>query len=146
MIGFDSGVRGFWNSTANLDRAGKIYGLLIQCQKALVNVRAGGEVFVYHSPAVEPENDKLAWEKVWVESWHFSSDHKPRPMKDFIHRGNQTLLRELAAAIAHDTEPATPLRDAVFVTEIIQGAYASHFSDGRRLPIPLVDRRHPFGS
>jgi predicted dehydrogenase len=143
MIGFDNGVRGFWNSTANLNRNGSIYGLLIQCEKALINMRTFGEVFVYRSPVIEPENEKLAWEKVWVESWHYTPEHQPRPLKDYIHRGNQTLLRELAAAIAQDTEPTASLHDAVFVTEIIQGAYASHFAGGRRLAIPLADRRHP---
>ncbi|MDQ3623166.1 MAG: Gfo/Idh/MocA family oxidoreductase [Verrucomicrobiota bacterium] len=38
MIGFDNGVRAFWNSTANLNRHGTIYGLLIQCEKAIVCV------------------------------------------------------------------------------------------------------------
>jgi predicted dehydrogenase len=143
MIGFDQGVRGFWNSTANLNRNGSIYGLLIQCEKALINMRTWGEVFIYHSPVVEPENEKLAWEKVWVESWHYTPEHQPRSLKDYIHRANQTLLRELAAAIAQDTQPTASLRDAVLVTEIIQGAYASHFAQGRRLAIPLADRRHP---
>jgi predicted dehydrogenase len=143
MIGFDNGARGFWNSTANLNRNGSIYGLLIQCEKALIDMRTWGEAFIYPSPVIEPENEKLAWEKVWVESWHYTPEHQPRPLKDYIHRGNQTLLRELAAAIAQDTEPTASLRDAVLVTEIIQGAYASHFSQGRRLAIPLEDRRHP---
>jgi predicted dehydrogenase len=143
MLGFDNGVRGFWNSTANLNRNGSIYGLLIQCEKAVINMRTWGEIFIYPSPVIEPENEKLAWEKVWVESWHYTPEHQPRPLKDYIHRGNQTLLRELAAAIAQDTEPTASLRDAVLVTEIIQGAYASHFAEGRRLAIPLADRRHP---
>jgi predicted dehydrogenase len=144
-IGFDHGVRGFWNSTANLDRHGKIYGLLVQCEKALVNVRAGGEVFIYGSPVVEPENEKLSWEKLWVESWHFTPDHKLRSIKDFIHRGNAILLRGLASAIEQDTEPPASLRNAVLITEIVQGAYASHFAEGRRLAIPLVERKHPLG-
>jgi predicted dehydrogenase len=143
MIGFDNGVRGFWNSTANLNRNGSIYGLLIQCEKALINMRTFGEVFVYRSPVIEPENEKLTWEKVWVESWHYTPEHQPRPLKDYINRGNQTLLRDLAAAIEQNSEPAASLRDAVLVTEVIQGAYASHFAQGRRLVIPLADRRHP---
>jgi len=143
MIGFDGGVRGFWNSTANLNLGGTIYGLVVECEKATLNLRTRGEVFIYPGPVVEPENDKRAWEKVWVEDWHFTAEHKPRPRNDYIHRGNQTLLRELAAAIEQDGEPSASLRDAVFVTEIIQGTYASHFAGGVRLPIPLADRRHP---
>lgn len=143
MIGFDGGVRGFWHSTANLNAGGTVYGLQIECEKALIQLRPRGEVFIYPAPVVEPENDKRVWEKVWVEDWHFTPEHQPRRLNDYIHRGNQTLLRELVEAIERDTEPTASLRDAVFVTEIIQGTYTSHFAGGIRLPIPLTDRRHP---
>ncbi|MDQ3623167.1 MAG: hypothetical protein M3463_11850 [Verrucomicrobiota bacterium] len=52
-------------------------------------------------------------------------------------------MRELIAAVENGTEPTASLRDAVLVTEIIQGAYASHFAGGYRLSIPLADRQHP---
>jgi predicted dehydrogenase len=143
MIGFDHGTRGFWNSTANLNRHGNIYGLQIQCEQATILIRGRGETFIYPSPAIEPENEQRAWQKIWVESWHFTPEHKPAPLNDFIHRGNQVLVRELVAAIEQDTEPSASLRDAVLVTEIIHGAYASHFAGGTRLLIPLADRRHP---
>jgi predicted dehydrogenase len=143
MIGFDHGVRGFWNSTANLDRHGVIYGLTIQCEQATICMRTRGEVFIYPGPAIEPENDQRAWQKVWVESWHFTPEHQPAPLNDYLLRGNQVLVHELVAAIEHDTEPTASLRDAIQVTEIIQGAYASHFAAGKRLAIPLIDRKHP---
>ena len=143
MIGFDHGVRGFWHSTANLNKHGTIYGLVIECEQATVCMRTRGEVFVYRGPVIEPENENRAWEKVWVEDWHFTAEHKPAPLNDYILRGNHALVHELVAAIEHDTEPTASLRDAVSVTEIIQGAYASHFSGGKRMPIPLADRRHP---
>jgi len=143
MIGFDRGIRAFWNSTANLNRHGSIYGLLVQCEQACVNVRTYGEVFVYPGPIIEPENAQRAWKKVWVEDWHFDAQHQPVKLNDYIIRANRTLVRELAAAIEQDTEPTASLRDAVLVTEIIQGAYASHFADGRRLSLPLADRKHP---
>jgi predicted dehydrogenase len=146
MIGFDRGVRGFWNSTANLNRHGVIYGLTIQCEQATVCMRTKGEVFIYPGPVVEPENADKSWEKVWVESWHFTPEHKPAALNDYLLRANQTLVHELVAAIEHDTEPTASLADAVLVTEIIQGAYASHFAGGQRLLIPLADRRHPLGA
>jgi predicted dehydrogenase len=142
-IGFDHGVRGFWNSTTNLNRHGTIYGLTIQCEQATICMRTRGEVFIYPGPVVEPENDQRAWAKVWVESWHFTPEHQPAPLNDYLLRGNQVLVHELIAAIEHDTEPTASLRDAVYVTEIIQGAYGSHLAGGRRLAIPLVERRHP---
>ena len=143
MIGFDHGVRGFWNSTANLAEGGVIYGLLIQCEKATIHMRPSGETYIYPGPVIEPENDKRAWQKIWVESWHFTSEHQIRPLKDFIHRGNQLLLQGFLAAIEQDAEPPASMRAAGYITEIVQGAYASHFAGGRRLSIPLEDRKHP---
>jgi predicted dehydrogenase len=143
MIGFDAGVRGFWNSTANLEKHGSVYGLTIHCEKATIAIRTRDEVFVYPSPVIKPETDTKKWEKLWIEGWHFTADHQPASLKDYIHRGNQTLVSELIHAIEKDKEPPASLQTAVFITEIIQGAYASHFAQGRRLRIPLVDRRHP---
>jgi predicted dehydrogenase len=143
MIGFANSVRGFWNSTANLNKHGSIYGLTIQCEQATLAIRTRGDVFVYPSPAIEPENEERAWQKIWVEDWHFTPEHKPAPLNDYILRGNQTLVRELVAAIEQGTEPTASLRDAVYITEIIQGAYASHFMNGQRMAIPLVHRGHP---
>lgn len=114
MLGFDAGVRGFWHSTANLNQHGIPYGLVVQCEKATVAMRPRGEIFIYPSPALEPENDQYAWEKVWVEDWHFTTDHQPAPLKDYIHRGNATLVNELVAAIEGGTEPTASLRDAVY--------------------------------
>src|SRR5439155_16033241 len=48
MFGFDHGVRGFFDSTANLTRRNRdLYGVILECEEALVNIRSGGEVFVY---------------------------------------------------------------------------------------------------
>jgi predicted dehydrogenase len=143
MIGFDHGVRGFWNTTADLNKHGTIYGLTIQCEQATVCMRTRGEIFVYPGPVIEPENAERSWSKVWVEDWHFTPEHKPAPLNDYILRGNQPLVRVLVAAVEQGGEPAASLRDAVWITEIIQGAYASHFAEGRRLKIPLAERRHP---
>ena len=144
MIGFDGGVRGFWNSTAHLDRFGVTYGVTMQCEQALVAMRTRGDVFVYPGPVVEPENDKRAWQKIWIEDWHFTAEHKPAPLTDYILRGNRWLVRELVKAIENKREPQASLRDALLLTEIIQGAYASHLQAGARIPIPLADRKkHP---
>ncbi len=146
MIGFDHGVRGFWDSTANLNRHGTIYGLLVECEEATVCMRTRGEVYIYPGPVIEPENAERGWEKVWVPDWHFTPEHTPASLDQYILRGNETLVRELTLAIEQDTEPTASLRDAVFVTEIIQGAYASHLAEGKRMAIPLTERRHPLAS
>jgi len=104
MIGFDRGVRGFWNSTANLGKHGTIYGLTIQREQATVCMRTRGEVFVYPGPVIEPENAERAWKKTWIQSWHFTPEHQPAPLSDYLLRGNRTLVRELVISIEHDTE------------------------------------------
>jgi hypothetical protein len=143
LIGFDHGVRGFWNSTADLNKHGTIYGLTLQCEQATICLRTRGDVFVYPSPALEPEKAELTWEKVWVESWHFTPEHQLAPLNDYILRGNATLVGELAQAVEKGTEPPASLREAVLVTEIIQGAYASHLAGGVRVAIPQPEREHP---
>lgn len=151
MFGFDRGARGYFDSTANLFRSGQssfadLYGLQIECERALLQVRQPGDVYVYPAPVAQPENDKFRWEKLWVEDWHFTPDHKPRPMRDWLHRGNQALARDLIDAIAAKREPLTNGQEVLYVMEMIQGAYASHLAEGRRLAIPLTVRRHPLGS
>lgn len=143
-FGFDNGVRAFFDSTANQARAGRdLYGLLVECETATLNLRSPGDIYVYPAPLVQPENAKFAWEKIWVEQWHFTPEHKPRPMNDWIDRGNAVLVRDLLAAIEQDREPPASGRAAHLITEMIQGVYASHFEGGRRLPIPLAVRTHP---
>lgn len=148
MFGFDHGARGYFDSTANLFRPGQVsfadlYGVQIECERVLLQVRQPGDIYVYPAPVVQPENDKFRWERLWVEDWHFTADHKPRPMRDWLHRGNQSLARDLMQAIANNRAPLTNGQEVLHVTEMIQGVYASHLDAGRRLSIPLKQRRHP---
>lgn len=142
----DSGVRGFFDSTVNLYRDGRTpYGLLVECEEASLFIRSPGDVWVYPAGVAVPESMKLAWQRVWVEDWHFTPDHKPRPTNDWIDRGNKVLVKEFLTAIEKDGKVPTPGSDARLALEMIQGVYASHFAEGKRLAIPLVDRRHPLG-
>jgi predicted dehydrogenase len=143
-FGFEGNVHGYFDSTANLHQPGHaLYGLWIECQRATLHVRSYGDVYVYPSAQVQPENDKLKWERTWIEDWHFTPEHKPRPLADWIHRGNATLVQDLVAAAREDREPLAPGTAAHLAIEMIQGVYASHLAAGRRLSIPLADRRHP---
>jgi predicted dehydrogenase len=147
LFGFDQGVRGYFDSTANLDRPGRsLYGLTVECERAMLHVRSPGDVYVYPAAQVVPEDAKLSWEKIWIEDWHFTPEHQPRPSNDWLHRGNAILVKELLAAAEQRREPTTSGRDAHLVVEMIQGVYASHLSEGRRLKIPLDQRRHPLAA
>lgn len=138
------GVRAHFDSTANLHRNGRTpYGVRIECEEAMLLIRSPGDVWVHQAATAQPENPKLTWQKTWVEDWHFTADHKPRPMNDWIVRGNQILVRELLEAIEKDTVPTASGADARLALEMIQGVYASHLAEGRRVVIPAKERRHP---
>lgn len=144
VFGFDNGVSGFFQSRAGQHRAGSLlYGVLLECEQAALLIRSPGDVFIYPASVVQPEDSKAAWQKIWVEDWHFTPEHKPRPMNDWLLRGNRILVRDLVEAVEKDGKPASGLEEAVGVTEMIQGVYSSHFASGARLPLPLKERQHP---
>ncbi len=55
---------------------------------------------------------------------------------------NRHAAWDLLSAAAADREPISSGRDGRWTLEMIQGVYASHLA-GRRLPLPLLERRHP---
>ena len=57
--------------------------------------------------------------------------------------GNKYLANDLMDAIEQDREPLSGLQHAQWITEMVQGVYASHLSAGERLNIPLAQRVHP---
>ena len=80
---------------------------------------------------------------MWVDDWHFTAAGQPRPLRDWLHRGNEVLIRELLGAIEANRTPSASGRDAHLATEMIQGVYASHLAGGQRLALPLTNRDHP---
>ena len=149
MFGFENGIRGYFDSTANLSIRGKskfdnLYGLFLECERAALQLRQPGDVYVYPAPSVLPDLEALTWEKMWIEDWHFTPEHKPRPIRrEWQQIGNKFLANNLIDAIENDREPLPSGTNAHYITEMVQGVYASHFASGRRLPIPLTNRQHP---
>ena len=144
--GFDNGVLGFFDSRANVARSGRSpFSIVLECEQASIAIRRG-EVAIYPSSCVVPENPEFSWEKLWVEDWHYTPEHKLRPTGDMLHRGNRILVADLIDAIEQNRKPASSGADARLALEMIQGVYASHLAGGARLPIPLQQREHPLGS
>jgi predicted dehydrogenase len=142
-FGFENGVRGFFDSTANIAPAeGSLYGLRLECEHALLHIRSQAEVSIYPAPIVMPEKKELRWQRLIVPEWHMDSDGQPRDLKRWLHDGNRALAEDLMDAIENEREPATSLKSAKVAMEMIQGVYTSHFA-GRRLKIPLEVREHP---
>ena len=153
-IGFSRGVRGFFTSTAGLSgrkgpgektpRFDNLYGMTLECEQALLHLRQPGDVFVYPAPMVLPDLTELAWEPIWMDGWHFTAEHQPiNHRRTWVHEGNRVLAEDLIAAIEHNRPPLSSVDAAVRIAEVVQGTYASHFADGRRIPLPLTGLRHP---
>lgn len=144
--GFEKGVRGGFDSRRDVSRAGRVpFFLTIECDEATLAIREG-EVHVYPSSVLLPDDSKLAWKKVWVEDWHFHPDHTPRNMSDRFARGNRIIVEDLLAAGEEDREPMVSGESARLALEMIQGIYQSHFAGGARQAIPLANRQHPLGA
>ena len=157
VFGFADGVLGLFDSTAHTapssrrtPNTGKaptwdsVYGLTIECEQAVLQLRQPGDVFIYPANGVLPDLEALQWKKLWVEDWHFTPEHQPRPIRqEWLSLGNRALANDLIDAREKRREPLSPLRHALLITEMVQGTYASHFAEGRRLAIPLQVRKHP---
>ena len=151
VFGFDNGVRGFFDSTAGLAIPGEsnfdnLYGLSLECERASLELREPGDVYVYPAPRVLPDIQDLAWERGWLPEWHERPEHAPDLLrKNWLSIGNKTLARDLIDAADTDREPLSSIQMVRFVNEMVQGVYSSHLCSGRRIDIPLADRAHPLG-
>jgi len=144
---FDHGIRGFFESTANLAISGQsnfnnLFGMSIECEQVKIELREPGDCYIYPAPRVLPDQKHLSWEKIWIEGWHDKYDHQTL-WKSFLHLGNQILVKDLIEAIENDREPLSTIQMARYINEMVQGVYLSHLSGGRRINIPLVERQHP---
>ena len=149
MFSFDHGVRGYFDSTAGLAEPGSttfanLYGLSVECERALLEFREPGDLFHYPVPRVLPDLSEFTWKKVWIEDWHGVPERDPNVfVKKWLAFGNQVLARDLIAAVEEDREPLSSISSVRFVNEMVEGVYRSHLSGGARVAIPLDDRSHP---
>lgn len=149
MFGFENGVRGYFDSTAGLAEPGRtefknLYGLSVECERALLDFREPGDLFHYPVPRVLPDLQEFAWKKVWIEDWHGAPERDPVNFgKKWLAYGNQILARDLIESAAEDREPLSSICSVRFINEMVEGVYRSHLAAGVRVKIPLEDRRHP---
>ena len=146
-FGFDDGIRGYFESTANLvipnqSKFSNLFGLSLECELARIELREPGNYFVYPAPRCLPDQTHLGWEKILVPGWHDLYDEE-RLWKIFLHLGNQVLIQDLIESIEENQEPLSSMQNAIYISEMVQGVYLSHVSNGCRLKIPLQDRVHP---
>ena len=130
--GLPGGVYGSFASMLNDDRSGARYGLDLLGSQGALQIRATTDpaIWVLRSNTWTP--DKSRWERLPV----------PAGLEGGQMAGNIRLVRDLMEAIEQDRRPLSSGYDGRWSLEMILAIYASH-RGGRRVGVPLRDRRHP---
>ena len=142
MYGFPDGLRGYFESRQGMSKRGPRMGLTIVGQDATLAIRYGAGRELVRSAAPWPPEQGGEWEIIDVGREPDVPGAQALERDDFIARGNRQAVWDLMHAAEERRDPVSSGRDARWALEMILGVYASHL-EGRALPMPLEDRRHP---
>ncbi len=136
QFAFDKGVNGTFSSRARLrEMAGK-WGIMLTGSKGMVRILTEVEPHVLvHKP-----ND--GWQITGRQDVWEPLGGTPGSAENDFAAQNRRLLDDFLDAIRADREPICSGRNAAKAVEMVMSVYAAALS-GARVPLPLVDRRHP---
>jgi len=148
MYGFDNGVVGYLTTVRNQHVRGERWGITLVGTEATLAIRffndncSMSKLRISRSHHVPEEGGEfhlvdVAPEPVPPGSPPLDTGFPPA-------RGNRQAAWDLMRAAEEGREPLASGRDGRWSLEMALGIYASHFA-GRRLALPLADRRHPLG-
>ena len=148
MYGFDEGVVGYLTTTRDLHVRGERWGITLVGTEATLSIRffndhcSMSKLKISRSGHVPEEGGvfvplDIAPEPVPPGSPPIDTGYPPL-------RGNRQAVWDLLCAAEENRDPLASGRDGRWSLEMALGIYASHLA-GRRLPLPLADRRHPLG-
>jgi predicted dehydrogenase len=143
VFGFDNGITGSFSSIKNSGEKGGRWGIDIYGTAGVLRIRMEGKAFlplirVLRGPAwmADPEKGTV-WEPL-----------PDAPTTTYTHPSADRyapITTDLLAAIREDRAPAASLQDGRASLEMVSAVFASHIS-GRRVSLPLEDRKHPLGT
>ena len=134
QYGFEGGVLGEIHFLRFASPNSANYGVDVIGTEGQLSVRASGSVAhaLWHLP--RPMEGLPGGQGDWVPVVSGESED-----------GNAIarMYRRMAAAIETGTDPPSSGEDGRTAFEMILGIYQSHREGGRRVALPLIDRRHP---
>jgi predicted dehydrogenase len=148
MYGFSDGVTGYLVSIRNQHVRGERWGITLVGTEASLSLRffnddcSMSKLRISRSPHVLEEGGDFELVDVAPEPIVPGS-----PAMDTFYppaRGNRQAVWDLLKAAEENRDPLASGRDGRWSLEMALGIYASHLA-GRRLALPLTDRRHPLG-
>jgi len=135
---FARGIDGHFGSRRSDVRSGSRFGVTLCGSKGLIFIplsavpNAAATILRSTSWAL----DKLGgWERLEPPPEDRSQDREA---------ANRMMAADLIEAIETGREPVCSARDGRWAVEMVMGVYQSQLTGGR-VPLPLRDRRHPFG-
>lgn len=130
----ENGVSAYWSSIANEGTKNLSFGLQLIGSEGVVIIHCDGKPFAHYRRGnpMDPGNRNL-WEVIGnVDQENIKTVH------------NHVLPgRDLIDAVVHQREPVCGFREAATTVEMVMSVFASHFSEGRKISLPLMDREHP---
>tara|TARA_R100000027_G_scaffold5589_1_gene4563 strand:- start:6759 stop:7901 length:1143 start_codon:yes stop_codon:yes gene_type:complete len=145
---FAGGVRGWFESRRGLSERGVRMGITIVGTTGTLAVRFDDERKLRLCRSPFPPEDEALFEDVPLPEDEGIPGAEPLDCGEyqgfrlyFLHN-NRRAAWDLICALEEGREPLACARDAQTVLEMIYGAYASALS-GRRVDLPLCERRHP---
>lgn len=135
--GFEGGHLGEIQFLGYQVNMGENYGVDVLGTEGQLAVRVGGEMAggLWHLP--RPMEGKPADFGDW-QSVDLGADAQIKTVNAMYER--------LAAAIAGEAAVPASGEQGRMAMEMVLGIYASHREEGRRMPLPLTERRHPLVS
>ncbi|HEY4202750.1 MAG TPA: Gfo/Idh/MocA family oxidoreductase [Devosiaceae bacterium] len=148
MYGFADGVVGYLTSVRNQHLRGERWGITLVGTEATLSLRffndncSMSKLKISRSAQVPEEGGDfvvldIAPEPVPPGSPALDTGYPPA-------RGNRQAVWDLLKAAEEGREPLASGRDGRWSLEMALGIYASHLA-GKRLTLPLAERRHPLG-
>lgn len=139
-FGFAGGVHGFYESIANSSRMGDRWGLTLVGTEGVLALRYGDPIRLSISTEPAPPEEIREWSSVdFTPASGSSADWGVDEMNG---NGNVLAIVDLLDAARGDRPPLSSGEGAMKALEMIHGIYWSHLT-GRRISLPLADRRHP---
>lgn len=128
------GITAFWDSVANDGTKNHGFGLHLVGSEGVVAIKCDGKPLAHYRAGnpLDPAN-RSTWEPIGPEDNDQVAD---------VH--NHVIpCRDLLEAIQQDRQPLCDLEEGAMTVEMVMAVFASHFQEGARVSIPLVERKHP---
>lgn len=136
QFAFDKGVNATFNSRARMRETAGHWGIMLTGSKGMARILTEVE------PHMLVRKSSGDWQVTGRDDQWIPLGGTPGPAENDFAAQNRRVLDDLLEAIGTDREPTCSGRNAAKAVEMVMAVYAAALS-GARVPLPLVDRKHP---